>query len=92
MCVIAEVTTARGRVYGALSEGVFASERASARTCDVVVGEGAVFEGVTGGEVVMSKTSGTGSVEYRVFLSLRTTRYDCLSREHARNRPICPIS
>ena len=39
----------------ALGEGVFSGERASTRTCDVVVGEGAVFEGVAGGEVVVSE-------------------------------------
>ena len=40
---------------GALGEGVFSSERTSTRTCDVVVGEGAVFEGVAGSEVVVSE-------------------------------------
>ena len=44
-----------GGVDGALGEGVFTGERASTGTIDVVVGEGAVFEGVTGGEVVVSK-------------------------------------
>ena len=49
------MTTAWGGVDRALGEGVFTSERASTRTCDIVVGEGAVFEGVTGGEVVVSE-------------------------------------
>ena len=47
------MATAWGGVDGALGEGMFTSERASTRTCDVVIGEGAVFEGVTGGEVVV---------------------------------------
>ena len=53
--MVAEVTTAWDGVNGALGEGVFTGERASTRTSDVVVGEGAVFEGVTGGEVVVSE-------------------------------------
>ena len=40
---------------GALGEGVFTSERASTRTCCIVVGKGAVFEGVSGSEVVVSE-------------------------------------
>ena len=44
-----------GGVDRALGEGVFTSERMSTRTCDVVVGKGVVFEGVTGSEVVVSE-------------------------------------
>ena len=66
MCVVAEVTTALGRMDGALGEGVFTSERASTHTCDVVVGEGAVFEGVTGSEVVVCERSGPGGVKLLV--------------------------
>ena len=60
MCVIAEMSAAWGGVDWALGEGVFSSERASTRTCDVIVGEGTVFEGVAGGEVVVSKVADGG--------------------------------
>ena len=46
VCVIAEVASAWVCVHGALGEDMFACESATALACDVVVGEGAVFEGV----------------------------------------------
>ena len=66
VCVIAEVASAWVCVHGALGEDVFACESATALACDVVVGEGAVFEGVTGSEVVVGEASGPGGVELPV--------------------------
>ena len=57
------MTTAWVRVDGAQGEDMFPCEGMSALACDVVVGIGAVFEGVTSGEVVMGETLGSGSVQ-----------------------------
>ena len=66
MSVVAEVTTSWVGVDGAMDECVLAGERAAAVAGDVVVGVGAVFEGVTGSEVVVGKASCTGCVQLPV--------------------------
>ena len=62
MCVVAEVATAWLVVDGAMDKCVLASEGAAAVAGDVVVGVGAVFEGVSGGEVVVGEAACAGGV------------------------------
>ena len=66
MCVVAEVTSAWVGVDGAMDECVLTGERAAALAGDVVVGVGAVFEGVTGSEVVVGEAACTGCVQLPV--------------------------
>ena len=66
VCVVAEVTTAWVGVDGAMDECVLTSERAAALAGDVVVGVGAMFDGVAGSEVVVGETSCTGCVQLLV--------------------------
>ena len=63
VCVVAEVATAWLGVDGAMDECVLAGEGAAALAGDVVVGVGAVFEGVSGSEVVVGEASCTGCVQ-----------------------------
>ena len=66
VCVVAEVTSAWLGVYGTVDECVLAGEGAAALAGDVVVGVSAVFEGVTGGEVVVGEASCSGCVQLPV--------------------------
>ena len=66
VCVVAEMTSAWVGVYGAMDEGVLAGKGASALAGDVVVGVSAVFEGVTGCEVVVGEAACTGCVQLPV--------------------------
>ena len=66
MCVVAEVTSAWVGVDGAMDEGVLAGKGAAALAGDVVVGVGAVFEGVSGSEVVVGEAACTGCVQLPV--------------------------
>ena len=49
-----------------MDECVLASEGAAALAGNVVVGVGAVFEGVTGSEIVVGEAAGTGCVKLPV--------------------------
>ena len=66
VCVVAEVTSAWVVVDGAMDECVLAGERATALAGDVVVGVGAVFEGVSGSKVVVGEAACTGGVQLPV--------------------------
>ena len=66
MCVVAKVTSAWVGVDGTMDKCVLVSERVAAVAGDVVVGVGAVFEGVTGCEVVVGKAACTGGVQLPV--------------------------
>ena len=66
VCVVTEVSSAWVCVDGAMDKCVLAGEGAAALAGDVVVGVGAVFEGVTGSEVVVGKAACTGCVQLPV--------------------------
>ena len=66
MCVVAKVALAWESVDGAMDECMLASEGAAALAGDVVVGMGAVFEGVSGSEVVVGKATCTSCVQLLV--------------------------
>ena len=66
MCVVAEVTSAWDGVDRTVDKCVLAGKGAAALAGNVVVGVGAVFEGVSGGEVVMGEAACAGSVELPV--------------------------
>ena len=66
VCIVAEMMSAWVGVDGAMDEGVLAGEGAAALAGNVVVGMGAVFEGVTGSEVVVGEAACTGGVQLPV--------------------------
>ena len=68
VCVVAEMTTAWVYVDGAMDECVLAGEGAAALAGNVVVGVCAVFEGVTGSEVVVGEAMCTDCVQLLVMV------------------------
>jgi hypothetical protein len=63
MCVVAEEASSWGGVNGARCEDVVACKNAPAWARDVIVGEGAMADGVAGCEVVIGEAPGTSCVE-----------------------------
>ena len=66
VCVVAKVTSAWLGVDRTMDECVLAGEGAAALAGNVVIGVGAVFEGVTGSEVVVGEATCTGGVQLPV--------------------------